>query len=102
MRCRSVACTEASSRSEQLLSRMAHMNIGTLVLLPRGTIYPGTLKHYLVVSVQENYPHILAHPAKNGNDCLLAAGHSSPVQSGWGLAPRIGKQGMEEVVILSC
>jgi hypothetical protein len=64
------------------------------------TIYPGTLKHYLVVSVQENYLHILAHPAKNGNDCLLAAGHSTPVQSGWGLSPRNGKQGLEEAVIL--
>ncbi len=38
-------------------------NIGTLVLLPEGTIYLGTPKHYLVVSVQENM-HILAQGFK--------------------------------------
>ena len=38
-------------------------NIGTLVLLPEGTIYLGTPKHYLVVSVQENM-HILAQEFK--------------------------------------
>jgi len=82
MLCRSVACTEASCRSQQLLYCMAHQNIGTLVLLPGGTVYARTLKHYLVVSVQENYLYILAHLAKNGKDCLLAARHSSPALKG--------------------
>ena len=64
---------------------MAHQNIGTLVLLPGGTVYARTLKHYLVVSVQENYLYILVHHAKNGKDCPLAARHSSPALKGWAL-----------------
>jgi hypothetical protein len=70
MRCRSVACTEASCRSQQLLYCMAHQNIGTLVLLPGGTVYARTLKHYLVVSVLEIRYDFL-HPQRRWSSALL-------------------------------
>src|SRR6266699_5823019 len=43
----------SETSSKQLMYCMAHRTVGSLVLLPRGA-YPGTGKHYWVVSVQKN------------------------------------------------
>src|SRR5450759_4188226 len=51
-----------------------HTNVGTLLLLPRGTIYPGTPKQYSVVSVRRTGTvYYLFGGNKSGNE-LSACG----------------------------
>jgi len=74
----------SETSSKQLMYCMAHRTVGSLVLLPRGA-YPGTGKHYWVVSVRENFVSILTQGTKNGKDFLLAVRLSSPALKGGAL-----------------
>jgi hypothetical protein len=60
---------------KQLVYRMAHRTLVTLLLLLTGTIYRGTPKQYSLVRVQKNYSHILFLHEKSGN--VLPAGSAA-------------------------
>jgi hypothetical protein len=57
---------ERGSNNNSGSSAWHHVH-GTFVLLPAGTTYRGTAKHYSVGEVQSAYEAILAPPGENGN-----------------------------------
>ncbi len=68
------------------------LNVGTLVLLPRGTIYPGTSKHYSVVSVQTNLEQVYDMEGKMSSETAWEAG--SPPTGGAASHPAAEAEGL--------
>jgi hypothetical protein len=80
---------------KQLVYRIAHRTLGTLLLLPTGTIYRGTPKQYSIVRVQKNSSAILFLPEKSGNVLPTGSAAFISMPEGRGLSPRVGKIGEE-------
>jgi hypothetical protein len=96
--CRPTPFVRFMHRSELTLkaTSVSHgtQNVGTLLLLPSGTIYRRTPKQYSVVRVQKNYFSLLFVQEKSGSAVhVLPAGSAAfiPRREHRGLSPRFGK-----------
>ncbi len=76
---------------KQLVYRMVLRTLGTLLLLPTGTIYRGTPKQYSIVRVQKNYSEVLFLHEKSGNVLPACSAAFIPMPEGRSLSPRVGK-----------
>jgi hypothetical protein len=77
---------------KQLVYRMAHRTLDTLLLLLAGMIYRETPKQYSVVRVQKNYSSLLFLYEKSGNVLPAGSAASIPTHECGGLSPRFGKK----------